>query len=102
MNGGQGKCRCSSAECGIYSPLCARGSCSLNAHLTGVLYTPCVDVYSVCYHQRFPKTSNSKQAEVKHPRFFVCGRLNIKGLSVMGVCGQNRIELLTKKGNTEF
>ena len=46
-----------------------RGSGILNAHFTGVLYTPSWVFTLSVYHHRFPKTSNSEQADVKHPRF---------------------------------
>ena len=39
------------------------------AHFTGVLYTPAWVFTLSVYHHRFPKTSNSEQADVKHPRF---------------------------------
>ena len=39
------------------------------AHFTGVLYSPAWVFTLSVYHHRFPKTSNSKRAEVKHPRF---------------------------------
>ena len=39
------------------------------AHFTGVLYSPAWMFTLSVYHHRFPKTSNSKRAEVKHPRF---------------------------------
>ena len=43
---------------------------SSQAHFTGVLYYPAwVFTLSVSCNG-FPKTSNSKRAEVKHPRFF--------------------------------
>jgi len=45
------------------------------AHFTGVLYSPAWVFTLSVYHHRFPKTSNSEQAEVKHPRFsFVVNR----------------------------
>ena len=39
------------------------------AHFTGVLYSPAWVFTLSVYHHRFPKTSNSKRADVKHPRF---------------------------------
>ncbi len=39
------------------------------AHFTGVLYSPAWVFTLSVYHHRFPKTSNSEQADVKHPRF---------------------------------
>ena len=39
------------------------------AHFTGVLYSPAWVFTLSVYHHRFPKTSNSKRAVVKHPRF---------------------------------
>ena len=39
------------------------------AHFTGVLYTPAWVFTLSVYHHRFPKTSNSKRADVKHLRF---------------------------------
>ena len=39
------------------------------AHFTGVLYSPAWVFTLSVYHHRFPKTSNSKQADVKHPLF---------------------------------
>ena len=45
------------------------------AHFTGVLYSPAWVFTLSVYHHRFPKTSNSKRAEVKHPRF-LCVAIN--------------------------
>ena len=42
---------------------------SSQAHFTGVLYSPAWVFTLSVYHHRFPKTSNSEQADVKHPRF---------------------------------
>ena len=39
------------------------------AHFTGVLYSPAWVFTLSVYHHRFPKTSNSKRADVKHLRF---------------------------------
>ena len=48
------------------------------AHFTGVLYTPAWVFTLSVYHHGFPKTSNSEQADVKHPRFFVCSNQQSK------------------------
>ena len=39
------------------------------AHFTGVIYSPAWVFTLSVYHHRFPKTSNSKRAEVKHSCF---------------------------------
>ena len=47
-----------------------RGSCILNAHFTGAIYSN-VGVSLFCYHHRFPKTSNGKQADVSTRAFYL-------------------------------
>ena len=42
---------------------------SSQAHFTGVLYAPAWVFTLSVYHHRFPKTSNSERAVVKHLRF---------------------------------
>ena len=43
------------------------------AHFTGVLYSPAWVFTLSVYHHRFPKTSNSERAVVKHSRFLYVG-----------------------------
>ena len=57
-----------------------RGSGILNAHFTGVLYTPSWVFTLSVYHHRFPKTSNSKRAAVKHPRLLYVAIIKVKSI----------------------
>lgn len=58
------------------------------AHFTGVLYSPAWVFTLSVYHHRFPKTSNSKRAEVKHP-LFICSKHSIINPSDLGACQVN-------------
>ena len=58
------------------------------AHFTGVLYSPAWVFTLSVYHHRFPKTSNSKRAEVKHPRFFLCSHHYTLNPFALGACGK--------------
>ena len=55
------------------------------AHFTGVLYTPAWVFTLSVYHHRFPKTSNSKRADVKHLRFLYAVNKYLNQLA-LGAC----------------
>ena len=50
------------------------------AHFMGVLYSPAWVFTLSVYHHRFPKTSNSERAEVKHPRLLYVAIIKVKSI----------------------